>query len=278
MKFIDAPVEIDASEPDSPLAISAPAHKPRYRQITNSPDREWANREGSIQPLRQDLIAALSNLSGTKQIDGSGISIKNDELGGRRRYNSESSVTLIPANVGRKINWTISTQLPEVIHLFDDSWNYIESVAQIEFGDFLDTKAMRKQAALKRTAMHQTISHLEMIHGQDNLDRMERDRRDVKRFKAIREVTKSFDPPTDAPEVADRRAEIPSDSAPLTSLTAAGREQITAHRDRQTTLADHGDRHIPDDAFLDSPTSDRFQPSPVLLGNEDDDLELDEFM
>jgi len=164
--YVDAP----------PAAIAAPAAEVRLktRKVAVSPAEEYALRPGEVQPIADSLAAVILHRGGRVEVTLKGVVIDRKDMGGRYTYyHPDSRVCSDLSYRSRKIFYTVNINRPEVLHLLDETGEYIESLPLKNRPAVLDNAAQEKEARANGRAIRRASKHLQDIHAPDTAAALE---------------------------------------------------------------------------------------------------------
>jgi hypothetical protein len=146
----------------------------RLRPVTVSPSEEYQLRPGQVRPISNELAAAILSFKGRAEINNRGVVVDRKDLGGRFTYFHEHSVTLNDfATRERRLYYVINRQVPEVLHLLDETGAYIESLPLRERPPVLDNDAQAEQLRQHKSVASRAATRLQQLHAEDTREAIE---------------------------------------------------------------------------------------------------------
>lgn len=146
----------------------------RLRSITVSPHEEYQLRPGQVRPISHELAAAILSFKGRAIVGNKGVTIDRKDIGGRFTYFHEDSIILNDfASRERRLFYVINRQLPEVLHLLDESGIYLESLPLRERPAVLDNEAQAEQLRKHKTIISRAATRLQNLHAEDTREALE---------------------------------------------------------------------------------------------------------
>lgn len=146
----------------------------RTRTVTVSPHEEFLLRDGDVRPISNELAAAILSFKGRAEVANKGVVVERKDLGGKFVYFHEDSITLNDfSSREKKLFYVINRQVPEVLHLLDETGAYIESLPLRERPAVLDNEAQAEQARQHKKVINRAASRLQELHAEDTREALE---------------------------------------------------------------------------------------------------------
>ena len=151
-----------------PAPATASEVRLKLRKTTVSPAEEYALRPGEVQPIPDSLAALLLHRGGRVEVTLKGVVVDRKDLGGRCTYwHPDSRVCSDLSARSRKIFYAVNIHRPEVVHLLDETGEYIESLPLKNRPAVLDNAAQEKEARANNRAIRRVSKHMQDIHAPD---------------------------------------------------------------------------------------------------------------
>ncbi len=153
---------------------NAPLGLPRLRAITNDPQREYAQRDGQVEPLPDHVAALILCRKGWAKVERQQIKVTLD--GKDLLFASRESITIAEHNgTGRRVLWVLNRRAPDVLHILTDDARYVETIPRKGEAQWFDHSEASQAARGDAQAMLQRdVARLRSLHRPDEAAEAER--------------------------------------------------------------------------------------------------------
>lgn len=216
----------------------------QIKYVPFSPIEEYQVRDGQTEMLHEEFHAVLcEDWKGSGTVTANGIKIKDGKLVGPQNvklgakyWSADSALCARVADGPIKVYYTYNPARPEIVHLWDLSWQYLESLPLCERVPFLDFAALAEAGKEKARLIGRFTDAMQSLHADESVREINDARHNASEMARV--VTAMELPAEAAPRPRSKRAETP--------FTRAGHDaDALIETDRRTgALRDAADRDL----------------------------------
>lgn len=149
---------------------------------TFSPVEEYRAREGRTEPLDEEFQALLAyDYRGAGTVTANGILIKDSRLVGVARreegvtyWHPDSNLCNRVAEGPVKVNYTFNPARPDIVHLWDEHWRYLETLPARYRVPILDRAALAEAAKEAKRQIKKFTDQAQLLHTGDTARELDR--------------------------------------------------------------------------------------------------------
>lgn len=205
-------MEIDAETGAVFLQEGAEA---QIKYVPFSPIEEYTVREGQTEMLHEEFHAVLCNdWRGSGTVTANGIKVKDGQLVGPQNvklgakyWSADSALCARVADGPVKVYYTYNPARPEIVHLWDLSWKYLESLPLCERVPFLDFAALAEAGKEKARLIGRFTDAMQSLHADESVREINQARHNA---SEMARVATAMDLPAEAaPRPRPKRTDTP---------------------------------------------------------------------
>lgn len=217
-------VEID---PETGAVYLGEGAEAEVKYVPFSPFEEYQVRGGETEMLHEEFHAVLCNdWRGAGTVTANGIKIKDARLVGPQNaklgakyWSADSALCARVADGPLKVFYTFNPARPDIVHLWDHAWKYLESLPLCDRVPFLDFPALAAAGREKARLIGRFTDAMQSLHADESL----REINDARHNAAeMARVVVEMEIPAEASPQARRKRSV--DAAQADPFTRAGRD------------------------------------------------------